>query len=138
MPRRINRNTRRALKQVGVSDSPSKDNRMIVESDLFALLFDGDTPFIKQGSAVVAAGTTEEAVAFATVMADANYQIFLTLEKDDAATACEKVWVKTATRVVGGFTVEVEVDPNAGGSETATVHWVAMRTVLAAEKLTLI
>ena len=150
MPRRINRNTRRALKEVGVADSPSKDNRMLVESDLFSLLFDGNTPFIKQGSSVVAAGETEEAVVFATdtsgdsvdpalvAFPDADYQVFLTLEKDDAATACEKAWVKESTRVATGFTIEVEIDPDDGGSETATVHWIAIRTVLAAEKLTLV
>lgn len=138
MPRRINRNTRRALKEVGVADSPSKDNRMIVESDLFTLLFDGDTPFIKHGTAVVPNGATEIAVLLATAHSDfpdTDYQVFLTVDQK-AAALTKQAWVKAATLATTGFTIQVDADPaDAAGCD---VHWVALRTVKAAEKLTLL
>ena len=136
MSLRVNRNTRRALRQVGVADTPSKDNRMIVESDLFTLLFDGDTPFIKHGTSTIPNAATEIAVAFAgDDFPDTDYQVLLTVERLDAAVANTVAWVKDGTRAVGGFTIESVAPADAAG---CAVHWVAIRTVKAAEKLTLL
>lgn len=142
-PMKMSRATARALQETQKQAAPSTTNRFLTEQDVFDMVFDGDSPFIKYGfmdlehdDPPAGGSTTEFPLTFTTAFAaGSSRQILLVVDQNDGA-ASKFAWVKAGTNAVTGFTAVLDAAPGAG--KTARIHWFAVRAVLAAEKLALI
>ena len=141
-PPKMSRGAARALTETQRQAAPSATNRFLTEQDIFDMVLDGDSPFIKYGFVDLehddppgGGSTTEFPVTYGTAFAAASTrQIFLVVDKA-AGSDADSARVKVDTNAVGGFTAVL--DQVGGAGNTTRIHWFAIRAVLAAEKLAL-
>ena len=141
-PMKMSRAAGRALMEAQKAAAPSTTNRFLTEQDVFDMVLDGDSPFLKYGFVDLehddppgGGSTTEFPVTYTTAFAaGSDRQIILVVDKGDGSDA-ENALVKEATNLVTGFTAVL--DQVGGAGNTTRIHWIAVRAVLAAEKLAL-
>lgn len=141
-PIKMSRGTARALTETQRQAAPSKTNRFLTEQDVFDMVLDGDSPFIKYGFVDLVhdtppggGSTTEFPVTFTTAFAAASTRQILLVVDRGAGSSAESAFIKNGTNLVTGFTAVL--DQVGGAGNTTRIHWFAIRPVLDAEKLAL-